>query len=494
MKNRCLPNIKLLVFVLAAMFLGKPRVFAQNAGALLMMPENFSAQMLNPSYSHPNKKIMVAIPGLAGFSAWNSGNFKISDVITISEAGNPVLDIRHFSQNSRAKNFIGQQLSIPVLFVAVPTPKGAISFYYKENLYSFGKIGQEVIHYFASGNLDENMQDFKTGNIDLGGFGYREFAFGYARDVGRRLAFGARAKLLFGSAHISLQGWQYSVQTSDNGHGIALGASGRGILSLPVPVVLNFDNRIATVESGNALTDYFTAFRNPGVAIDAGFSYRIDESRTFAGAVRDLGAIWLKSNTYRLEQNAGFYFQGYDILNAARWTSGFREYPNPYYNILNTNDSIRSIFQPTADSTAIVLGLAPKTVLHFQQHLSEKLTIGISNQSVFRKNNFINILSANVLHNVGKFSFFEGINLHGISSLTVGAGLQYQGRAAQVFIAGNNIFAFYHPANNKTFHLAFGMCFLFGNKKNDGNGKASKSKAEKQQGNASKYLPFYREK
>ena len=69
---------------------------AQISGSLFMLPNNFYAQMMNPSYLRSDDAKELAIPGLAGFSFGNSASFKISDLITINETGNPVIDFEHF--------------------------------------------------------------------------------------------------------------------------------------------------------------------------------------------------------------------------------------------------------------------------------------------------------------------------------------------------------------------------------------------------------------
>jgi hypothetical protein len=88
-------------------------------------------------------------------------------------------------------------------------------------------------------------------------------------------------------------------------------------------------------------------------------------------------------------------------------------------------------------------------------------------------------------------SVFENINLHGASDVSVGGGIQFEGRYAQFFMATDNIIAFYHPANNKTFSITAGICILLNNKK-EKDIDASNKGIKKRKGKISPELPYYK--
>ena len=126
--------------------------------------------------------------------------------------------------------------------------------------------------------------------------------------------------------------------------------------------------------------------------------------------------------------------------------------------------------------------MPPQTVIHYQMKFSSKLQFGVTNQSVYQKNYFQNTFSFTAMQSRPKFSVFESINLHQFSSISFGGGFQYTGKFTQIFFAADNLIAFYHPANNRTFSLSLGMCFLLNHEKNKGKSK----------GKFLPYLPFYR--
>jgi len=152
---------------------------------------------------------------------------------------------------------------------------------------------------------------------------------------------------------------------------------------------------------------------------------------------------------------------------------------------------MRNVWHPKVLETSFLSGLGPKTVLHYQHAFSDYLSLGVTNQSAFQKNNFQNILTLSALQSWPNFSVFENVNLHGASDVSIGGGIQYEGNYAQFFLATDNIIAFYHPANNKTFSLTAGICILLNHKKETNTEPGDKG-IKKRKGKTSPELPYYK--
>jgi hypothetical protein len=129
-------------------------------------------------------------------------------------------------------------------------------------------------------------------------------------------------------------------------------------------------------------------------------------------------------------------------------------------------------------------------VLHYQYDFSDKHTFGVTNQTAFQKNNLLNILSLSAMQSWSNLTVFENVNLHGITDVSIGGGIQYESKNAQFFLATDNVIAFYHPANNKTFSITAGICLLLNNNKESGSTAKKGFKSGK--GETSKELPFYK--
>ena len=462
--------------------------FAQITGSLFMLPNNFYAQMYSPSYMRTDDAIEISIAGFAGLSFINQGSFKISDLITTS-TGKPVIDFDNFYNHVNSNNYIRQDVSVPVAFLSMPLKKGTFSFYYKENFSSLLNFKDDVIAFLVNGNLDAAYNNFSSGEMNNKTMGYREFAFGYAKKMNNKFDFGARAKLLFGAAYFTADNWNFGLETGPEGNVVTLSSTGGGKLMVPYPVVLNSNNNIYLIDTENAAQKYFGAYRNPGLAIDAGMTYYINEKSIFSATARDLGGIWNRVNALDLREHGNYDFVGFDLVSAVRFPEE-PGYTDPHILVKTVKDSISLVYQPLAAESGFLNGLAPKTVLHYQYVYSDKLSFGITNQSAFQKNNLMNILTLSALGTWSALSVFGNLNLHGVSDVSLGGGVQYESKYAQFFLATDNLIAFYHPANNKTFSVSAGICLLLNHEKESGG--VSKKGFKKGKGETSKELPFYR--
>jgi hypothetical protein len=472
-------HICILVVVFLPLFIFKGN--AQYPGSLMMLPDNFYSQTMNPAYMRTDKAITVAVPGLAGFSFKNTGSFKISDVIVVNNDGNPELDFERFYDRNKSKNFMGTNVSVPLIFISTPTYKGVFSFYYQERAQMLSTFKSAIVDYINHGNQLPEYKNFNSEKINSLSLGISEFSFGYAQKVDEKISIGIHGKILFGKIIYSAKDWEYGIGTSESGDKIKLTSKGTGKMSFPVPVYLGYNEQVYYIDGSNAVHNYFTSYKNPGIAIDLGLTWNLSSSSSMSFAVRDLGGIWFKKNGLNLKLNNSYNFVGFDLENAIRYQEEYG-YINPLNSVLATKEDIRNVYRPIGDTVKFVKAMPPQTVIHYQLKSSEKLEFGITNQSVFQNKLFYNSFTFSALQKSANFSLIESVNIHQISSLSIGGGFQYTGKLVQVFLLADNVFAFYHPANNKTFSLTVGMCFLFNHEKNEGNPN----------GRFLPHLPFYR--
>ena len=490
MKGNAKKNKNKIIVLLLLSLLLNGKGFSQISGSLFMLPDNFYAQMYNPAYMRNDKAIEISVAGLAGFSFLNQSNFKISDLI-ITKTGSPVIDTEHFYGKLNTNNFIRQNIAVPVAFLNFPTKKGNVNFYYKENFSSVFKFNDDIVGFLVNGNFKPEHKQFNTGAIKLMISGYREFSFGYAQKINKKLDVGIHAKALFGAALINADNWDYGLRTSPDGSKISFSSNGTGNLSLPATIELWGDSTIYTIKSEKFGKNYLKEYKNPGFAVDLGATYRLNKNDKISVSIRDLGAIWYKHNAYKLNKNLGFEYVGFDLVHVVRFPEN-PGYTNPVRLIHLVKDSLRNFWNTKAIEKNFAFGLAPKTVLHYQHTFSDILSMGVTNQSAFLKHNFQNVLTLSAMQSWPYLSVFENVNLHGVNNLSVGGGIQYEGNFAQFFLATDNLIAFYHPANNKTFTLMAGICILLNHKKEiDPESKNNKG-IKKRNGKISPELPYYK--
>lgn len=447
----------------------------------MMLQDNYYSQIMNPAYMRTDQAITLAVPGLAGFSLKNAGSFKISDVIYVNENGNPELDIERFYNRSKPNNFNATNVAVPLVFISTPTEKGVFTFFYQERAQMISRFNSAIIEYFNNGNILPEYKNYSSEKINSIAVGISDFSFGYAQRIDEKITLGVRGKILFGNIYYSANDWEYEVYSSENDDKITLTSTGSGQMSFPVPVYLGYNEQVYYIDGSNAVHNYLTKFKNPGVAFDFGLNWKINSSSKMSFVIRDLGAVWFKNNGLNLTLNNSYDFVGFDMENAIRYLeSGY--VVNPLNSLLSTKEEIRNVYRPVGDSVRFVKTIAPQTVVHYNLKSSEKLEFGITNQTIFQKSLLYNALTFTALQKTANFSLFESINVHQLSSLSFGGGFQYTGKSIQLFLAADNLIAFYHPANNKTFSVTFGMSFLFNHQKDEGSTN----------GRFLPHLPFYR--
>lgn len=454
--------------------------YAQYSGSLMMMPDNFYSQMMNPAYMRTDKATSITVPGLAGLSFKNTGNFKISDIISVTANRTPVLDFERFYNKSKPNSFIGQNLYVPMVFISTPAKYGVFSFFYQERAQVFSRFNSVIFEYINNGNIPAEYLNFSTEKINSVSLGIRDFAFGYTQKINAKLNIGIRAKILFGNVYYSANDWEFGVKTSASGDKVTLTSSGRGQMSLPVTVSLSKNQQVYYIDGAIISGDYLKTYKNPGIAIDLGITWTMDQSNLLSFAVRDLGGIWFRKGSYNLTLKNSYDYVGFDLENSVRYLEEYG-YVNPFISVLSTKEEIRNVYRPFANFVKFAISMSPQTIIHYQLKYSPKLEFGITDQSVFQKKFFQNALTFTAMQLKTNFSVFESINIHQISSVSFGGGFQYTGKIAQVFLATDNILAFYHPANNRTFSISLGMCFLLNHEKNVG-----------ENGKFLPHLPFYR--
>ncbi len=470
-------NIIITLFILNVAFCGK--VFSQATGSLFMLQNNFHSQILNPSYTRNDDAIVISIVGLAGATVGNSGDFKISDIITENQFGKKVVNFEHFYSTGNVESSTVDWSSIPVIFVGIPLAEGRLNIYLKEQVQSSANFNTTVKEF----SNFESIKSYNTDDIIYSGMGYRELAVGYSRKVNEKISIGIRGKVLFGAAFLETENWIYGVDENKSGDKLELSHKGTARFVLPVTTELDKNKMVRSMNGENSAGKYLTSFHNPGLGIDLGVTFNINETSWISASATDLGAIWFRHNTMNIEQDTGYVFNSDEIIKYTE-NSGTNNYFDPYNLILRTKDEIPYLYRPYVDTSSFVQGLVPKTSIHFQYIFSNRLSFGATNQLAFYKKNILNVLSISSLQKRGNLSIFESINLYGINTITIGGGLQYEGRFGQVFASTDNLLAVYQPMKNKSFSFSVGISLLLN--------KPAEKKISK--GNFSPHFPFYENK
>ena len=147
---------------------------------------------------------------------------------------------------------------------------------------------------YGNANLETNEPRLiDLNNYFINSLAYQEFSFGISKNFYNKLQIGAHVKFLWGLYSLETTKFDASITTNDDFSSSLLNTDIRMNLSGPLVNIDNVENKISLNEDfiQKDLVKSFFSLKNPGVAIDLGFTYEFNNRLSFFGAVKDVGTI-----------------------------------------------------------------------------------------------------------------------------------------------------------------------------------------------------------
>jgi len=425
------------------------------------------------------KDINPARPGITGgyyfsmplFSkldlAANANNWAYNDLIHFrnnNPADSLIIDLDKFRENIGNKNFVYESAALTVLEGGYKKGKNFFAFSLSEREFSQVFFHKNLIDLIQLGNYQYIGQTYYSGNVGIGAQHYREFAFNYSRDITKKLSIGGAAKILFGMAAVQTNGINLSATSPDNGEYLDVTASGRVNISAPVDFNYNSKGEITAVNSlpNYTIGDYLKNFKNPGIAVDLGFAYRINKKTELSASVIDLGMIGWKTNVTRLTEHGNFLYRGINFADPAN-TPPVISLLSPL--ITQLSDSISATFRPDTLGTRFSTLLPAKIYFGIDYQLNDIVNLsGLSRIRIINNRVHTSLTaSANAL-------LWERLSLSASYSImestydNLGLGIGVKGGPFQIYAAADNLISPFYPSKARNMNLRIGINFIFNDK------------------------------
>ena len=235
---------------------------------------------------------------------------------------------------------------------------------------------------FKLADKGPSKETFDFSYLSTQGIAYMQVLIGYSTKVNDRLSIGMNIKPLFGQAALSTKIDKFELKTNEQQW--VLDAKGSVNSSLPVDeVILDAEGKIKDInfrdfddyESKDWMKKYGTALNNPGIALDLGAAYQINERLTASASLNNLGFISWNNDLNGITFNGKYRFNGihYDT---------------------SKDDKIKDLFKSLGDSIADAMNYVVqhdkfKTMLSPILHagatysLSRAISVGFLSRSVF---------------------------------------------------------------------------------------------------------------
>lgn len=459
-------------------------IFLQNASAqnsqvlyYMNLPQN---HLLNPAL-RPSNSFYFGLPALTGISInVNNNFFNFSDVIMPGQSSDSLITFLHpdynindFLSKLKDRNYFAPEVDIQLLGLGFNAGKDMYIFLDVIDRVSGNiVIPGDLLKVGLAGNENFLGKTINLTVLDAELKYYRELGLGFSKNFGKKLRIGAKAKMLFGIACMSLDNRSLTLKVNDD-YTHTLNADLSANISGPVTVYMNADNKPDSIlidDKAIKSPDFFLNTGNPGFAFDIGAVYSITERLTVSASITDLGFINWKSNVTNLKAESQFQFSGFNIDDVANGTKTFDELAQ------NMLDSLKESFTITDGNRSFNTYLPIGISLGGSLNVSKSFSLGVLSHSTIAGKQLRQALTMSANINLGNsFSTSVSYSIANSRYDNLGAGIAFRPGIFQFYLIADKIpvtwnkiitdkNSFPLPDSWNTINFRFGMNLVFGNK------------------------------
>ncbi len=448
-------RVLILLILLGIVYLAQ----AQQNNTLFLMHDLPQSNIVNPSIPI-NCKLYIGLPviGSTHINAFSTG-FAVNDAFE-SYSGDS-LRFNPSSSISKMKKLeiIATELHLTLLSVGYKHQNNYFTFTINEKLNSHQVYSKNALLLAYKGNKQFEGKFSKLDGLRVNATHYREYAFGWAREVNSDLNIGFRVKLLFGKGNIFTKPTDLRLFTHANTFALLLNGSGDMYSSFPIVIETNTNGEITNADLQNDIDwkEYALNTENKGLGFDIGFTYKINYRTTISGSLLDIGYINWKTNPHHLHSSGVLNISGSTYSDGLNSSSEFA-------------DSLSAVFNPSVDQSIYSAPLTPALYLGISRDVTDKANIGAVFHSEFYKNrlhpsitfsgntNFGKILSTSISYTLANREFNN-----------IGAGIGAKLGIIHLHAISDNIPAFLNLTGTRNINLRFGISILTGCKEKNRN-------------------------
>ena len=440
---------------------------AQMVSPIDFMRNNPRAIFANPAfYTSDYGYFDLGLGGIA-VGAQNIG-LKYDKFFRFNADGQPtVLDLDKGVASLRDVNYVNTYVNFDIFNCGRRTKYGYFTYAHRFREMESLSFNRDLVKLAANGNA-AFLGESNPANIDirLNARAFQEFDFGYQMSLMEQLNIGIRLKFLMGFLHAKTDALNVQLYTDPTTYALKLMTNANVTGALPYEFTTDEDGTIKIVDNR---FNPANLFKNYGGGIDLGAEYMINDQWGVAAAVNDLGFIrWTNhavtftgelSDGGSYYDNGAFVFTGLtsdqvnSMINDPDFANKLVDSLTNYFQLtpqniagyttgLNANFMVRGYFDLTPENrfTAqfmgynLGMGIKPAMTLAYTGSFADKYDV------------------------VATYTMMPG------SFDNLGIGLSANFGGLLMYVATNNIFGFFNPANRSHMHAQFGISFTSGEK------------------------------
>jgi hypothetical protein len=444
-------------------------VSAQESMSLQFMKGIPQSDLQNPALHNDSSIIVIGLPGLSGAYFDFNSDFTVNDLFhkgTGIRADSLITDIEKFHDALKETNSIDQNFSLPLFYLGFRVKKSFFNIEISDKEIAQFTFDKKLVTFIKDGNAPYIGQNFDMGSLNINTIHYREFAFGYSKElIKNKLTVGVKAKFLYGKSAIQTERMNLKLETASDGSYLNLSSDMKINMSMPVTVEFDSDNYFSGMNGDNMNgKDYMLQNSNTGFAFDLGAVYNLTRKITLCGSIIDVGKISFKKNINSITHVSNYKWEGIDFSKSI--DNSKSDYIDPSDLVDDEMKKIGNSFKPKTNefsSNPFNVNIPTKIYLGGTYQINKKLNIGLLDRlykNVDISKNTVTLSANTILGNF--FSLTGSYSIIGDGYKNVGLGMAIRLGLMQVYLAGDNLLALADISKTKYANARLGINFLFG--------------------------------
>jgi len=371
---------------------------------------------------------------------------------------------KSIGKNSSMINF---GLDLDIIGFGFRAGTGYFSFGISEHVSLNASLPNDVFNITEKGFPAGTTLDFSS-LLNTRVMGYMQVLIGYSGKVNDKLTLGMNIKPMFGHAAIVPKTKNFKITTGgESFEPWKLNLKSDIYTSGPIDeVVTNEDGNIEKIvfkdfsdyNPVDWINNYVLGFNNPGIALDLGAEYKINERITVSASLNNLGFISWNSDLNSTPINGNYEFNGLEWDVSVTDPKDFKD----LYKMLG--DSILAAVTYPAKHDKFKTMLPPVLYAGGSYNLTQTISVGLLSRTAFWNNGVCQSFNASVY--LQPYSFVAmnlGVNYQVKGSVHLGGGFTIFGGPLQLYLLIDNVPIYYSTlkVNDEKIMLTDKMPFPF---------------------------------
>jgi len=425
-------------------------VKAQSELTLPFMHDVFQSSYINPTIL-PEHTVSIGLPGMSSV---------YGQVITNGFLPKNILDYRddttHISPTKlladlQDKNLIFAGTSVDLFHLRLKIRNGYYWIAVRNNVNLSFQYPKDFLSLAIKGNEQFVGKTLDLHNLNVDASIYNEYSFGMAKEF-NHWVFGGRISLLQGISNIQFDPKKFNIQIDTSMYDHTANSDAR-LNTSGIPKNSDGDFSFEHVD-GNYITDYLSNFKNKGVALSLGATYKLNDKLSFSVSFYDLGFINWKDSVANYNLKGQSEFSGLDILKS--YINGDDIKADTVF------DSILDDFNRDTTAKSYRTYLHPKFYASASYDIFRRTTVGLSVSGVYNQKLYPAV-TLGLSQGLGRFfSLLATLSYNQKTINNLGFGLVIKPGPFQFYFVADNVYPAINPLYFTNANIRLGLNLVFG--------------------------------